>query len=1000
MSSLVFEQAYTKLNKAQKEAVDTIEGPVMVIAGPGTGKTQILTLRIANILLNTDARPENILALTFTESGARAMRERLRSYIGAEAYRVHIHTFHGFSEMLIRNYPDAYERVIGGRLLTDIEKIEILESILNDTSIKHIRPLGNPLFYVPYIGNALSNMKQEYIQPDDFATIIAQQETELGLIPKIHEKGAHKGKVRGEYQKKEKAVLKNKELLFVYRAYEALLTEKRLYDYSDMIIETLKALERNEDMLRDLQESYQYVLADEHQDVNGSQNAILELLASYHDSPNLFVVGDEKQAIYRFQGASLENFLYFEEKFSNTKTIALTQNYRSGQRILDVAHSLIEVESGPAKALRVPLVSEAETDAVALRYQFSHQAVEDEWVVTKVKETVATGVPKNEIAIIVRTNREVEQYAALLRKNGISATASADGDILGHPLTSEVVALMSAVVHIESEEALFRVLHASYWGLSPSDLVRIVSGRRYDRGLFEILGNVEVLKELSVENIDAVATLLCVLNEARKLETVEAPHRVLEYLLIESGFLDAIIARDAIEGGRVIRRLYDEVEGLVLYEGITTLGEVISMFDTRRAHNLPLLAPYIRTSNDAVQIMTAHKSKGLEFEHVFVPHLNDSLWGGRKRSEYFSIPLTKHLQASDFDDLDDERRLLYVAMTRAKRGLYMSHSAANTEGREFAPTRLFEDIEESLIQVEETKDIEAQFNVLTALTQSVTRPAAISADLLRTLFLDRGLSATALNNYLESPWNYLYRNVMRIPEVQALPMQFGTVLHNTLQSITGYHTKQQKLPTDTEIKVFLERELHKLPLTKEEYVRFHERGFEGILTYLDFIKETLPKKTEEEMKLKVMLKTGDATLPEIPLTGMIDRIDFDEAGNAVRVVDYKSGKPKTRGVIEGTTKSSNGNYKRQLVFYALLLSLFDNERYMTREGVLSFIEADPKGVIHEESYTITDAEIEDLKAEIIRVSLEIVNGTFLEETCDPATSNYCELVQSLVRKEE
>ncbi len=210
MDEKTFLDAYHRLNNAQKEAVDTIEGPVMVIAGPGTGKTQILTLRIANILKQTDVRPENILALTFTESGAKAMRERLASYIGSPAYRVGIFTFHEFAGRLIRQYPDAYTRAVGGRPITDLEKVTLIESIIETPTIKLLRPSGSPEYYVKPIMSAISLMKREYITPDAFLEIIEEQEKNLAGVQKIHEKGAHKGKVRGEYIEYEKKVNKNR----------------------------------------------------------------------------------------------------------------------------------------------------------------------------------------------------------------------------------------------------------------------------------------------------------------------------------------------------------------------------------------------------------------------------------------------------------------------------------------------------------------------------------------------------------------------------------------------------------------------------------------------------------------------------------------------------------------------------------------------------------------------------------------------------------------------
>lgn len=986
-----FQKAYAALNTAQKEAVDTIEGPVMVIAGPGTGKTQILTLRIANILLETDTKPENILALTFTESGARAMRERLRSFVGSAAYRVNIYTFHGFAESLIRNYPDAYTRVIGGRPATELEKIELIESILESSEYKLLRPSGDPSYYISHILRMFSSLKQEYMSPDQFATIIGKQETELKGIEKIHQKGAHKGKVRGEYTKKEKSIEKNRELLSVYRAYEALLSQRRLYDFDDMITETVRALETHDDMLRDLQETFQYLLADEHQDVNGSQNRILELLASYHDAPNIFVVGDEKQAIYRFQGASLENFLYFEEKFPGTKTISLTENYRSGQTILDAAHSLIHIDEGPAAALRVPLTAAAVPESTIEERHFSHQAVEDAWVVEAVATAITSGTEPEAIAVIVRTNREVEALTRELRKHGIVAAASADGDVLAHPITHQVLALIEAVVESGNEHALFTVLHGVYWGIPHSDVVKILAAQNYSTSLQSILESETVLKELGVADVNAAQCVITVLQEARRRESAEAPHRVLEYVLRESGFLAHAVEIDPYESARVIRRLYDEVEAMVVRDGIATLAAVRAAFTKSVAYNLSLTAPFIATSSHAVQVMTAHKSKGLEFDTVLVPHLSDTLWGGSTRRTYFDIPLTKHIATNEFDAVDDERRLLYVAMTRAKRTLLLSVSDTNAEGKELTPSRLFEDIDAEYRAVQETESHEAAFSPVGSLMKDVAAPT-IPPSFLEKVLKERGLSATALNNYLKSPWTYLYRNVLRIPEVQPLHMQFGTAMHNTMEKVTAYHTHEGSLPSATQIKDFFEAELSRLPISKEEYARRHEQGFAALIAYTTHIAHTLPKQTEEEMSIRVTLETGIDAFPELTLTGKLDRLDFDESGKVARIIDYKTGKPKTRNAIEGKTASSDGGYKRQLVFYALLLSLYGDERYLCRDATLAFLEPDAKGVIHEETYTITDEEIESLKAELIRVAKEIISGECLSAPCDPKESEYCHLV--------
>ena len=989
-SQAAFNEAYASLNAAQKQAVDSIDGPVMVIAGPGTGKTQILTLRIANILLKTDVGPQGLLALTFTESGAKAMRERLRRYIGAASYQVPIYTFHGFAAKLISDYPDAYTRVIGGRPINDLEKIKLIEDILNSGEVKQLRPLGNPAYYVPHILRTIGNLKQEYVTPNAFADIIADQERELLEIEQFHTKGAHKGKVRGEYTKKEQSLTKNKELLFVYRRYEALLSEQNLFDFEDMIVETVVALQKNEDMLRDLQETYQYILADEHQDVNGSQNKILELLASFHDSPNIFAVGDEKQAIYRFQGASLENFLYFTEQFPGTKVIQLTENYRSGQTILDVAHSLVKVEEGPLKDLRVPLTAKAVPKSAVTRHDFSHQAVEDSWLVESVQADIANGVAQSEIAVIVRTNREVEAMATALRKSGLAVAASADGDILRHPITQAVEGLINAVVTDKSEAALFTVLHGAYWNIDANDLLKVCATQSYTRSLWQILTEPAILSEIGVSKPEAVMRVAEVIAEARRRKVHEAPHRVLEYLLQESGFLKHLMTYDAFEGTRVIRRLYDEIEAMVTRDGVGNLKEVCAAFATRKAYGLPLNAPYIVTDPESVQVMTAHKSKGLEFEVVYMPHLCDSSWNGATKKQYFSIPLRLHIKNDEYDAIEDERRLLYVGMTRAKRELHVSNSGMGSHGRELIPARLLEGLDEELVEKKESHESEARFDPLGALARSAAA-TEVDAALLLKLLSERGFSATSLNNYLRSPWDYFFRNVLRIPETQAVHMQFGTAMHAVLEYVTRQHTTQGKIPSDSDIKKKLEQALNRLPVNTEEYARLLEKGLTALMAYVPQMQKNLPKTTREEFKVRVHLPTGIPELPELVLTGNLDRLDMGDDGYALRVVDYKTGKAKSRNVIEGNTKDSDGGYKRQLTFYALLLSLYGDERYLTKEGVLSFVEPDAKGVIKEEAFTISDAEIEELKQTIITVTKEIISGAFLSSVCEEEESDYCAL---------
>jgi DNA helicase II / ATP-dependent DNA helicase PcrA len=993
-----YEEAYNKLNSAQKEAVDAIEGPVMVIAGPGTGKTQILTLRIANILKQTDTKPENILALTFTESGARNLKERLRGFVGSAAYRVNAFTFHGFADKLIHQYPEAYNQIVGSRPARELEKVAIIENILTNPDFKILRPLGDPTLYVKSIISQISELKREYITQNDLSFIINKQELELEKTPKIHEKGAHKGKIKVDWLKQEKSINKNKELLLVYRQYEASLRAQKLYDFDDMIVETIKALETNADMLLDLQETYQYLLADEHQDVNGSQNKILALLASYHESPNLFVVGDEKQAIFRFQGASLENFLYFESVYPTAKIITLTENYRSGQPILDLAHSLVSVEDGPLKDLRVPLHAQTSEATIELA-QFDNQVVESTWVVDQVSNILASGVKPEEVAIILRTNKEVEFYAEALRKKGITAMASADSDILEHPLTQAIVDLLTATTQPNDEATLFTLLQQPYWNIPITDIFTICSARSYDTPLCSILFDKSKLDALKLTDRQAVEKIKVVLESARSAALIQSPTRVLEKLINESGLLAFVTQFALPESIRIIRRLYDEVEAMVVQNNQLTLNTVVGEIKALIFHKVALSAPYLVTDKKAVLVMTAHKAKGLEFSHTFIPALVDGKWGGMKSRNTFKIPLTKHLTDDLVDDSDDDRRLLYVALTRAKTGLHLSLAINNNEGKEKLPSRFLEQLDLSQVINIDTKVHEMQFDLSLSL-QSSPNKSQIPLEFLSEVLKERGFSATSLNNYLSSPWDFIFRNVLRIPEIQPLHLQYGNALHGVLEKATKMHTNSGSLPNPTLLRELLTSALSHMPINDHEFTRVHQQGLEELLVYFETLKNTLPQKTAEEFKIKVLFQTGVPELPEIPLTGKFDRLDFNDAGDLIRVVDYKTGAPKTRNAIEGKTKDADGNYKRQLVFYALLLSLYDDPRYQTRECLLTFIRPDEKGKIHEELFSISDSEIDSLKNDIKTAVMEIVSGSFLDKKDNLIDSDYYQLANSLFSRNQ
>ena len=350
-----FQSKLDFLNSEQREAVETIDGPVVVVAGPGTGKTQILTLRIANILKKLGAEfAPNILALTFTNAGVYAMRERLIEFIGVgAAHEVGIFTFHSFADEQIRNNPEIFKKFAFSRPISDIEKIEIIEEILENKKWEYLKTFASDYHYIPEIIKAIDNLKSEAISTEDFLKTFKDIEKRVIENEKepFYKKKYGKfqaGDLKPMVQKKiEKEKEKQKELLEIYIKYQKKLDEKGLYDFSDMVLSVTSEISKNEDFRMSLQEKYLYLLVDEHQDTNNAQNRLIELIGEAdvnEGRPNIFTVGDEKQAIFRFQGASLENFKKFRNKYSDVKVIKLKNNYRSSQNILDTSENLIAGE--------------------------------------------------------------------------------------------------------------------------------------------------------------------------------------------------------------------------------------------------------------------------------------------------------------------------------------------------------------------------------------------------------------------------------------------------------------------------------------------------------------------------------------------------------------------------------------------------------------------------------------------------------------------------------
>ena len=460
------------LNPEQRSAVEKIDGPVLVLAGPGTGKTHVLTTRIAHILDQTDVQPHNILALTYSDAGAKTMQTRLIELIGLPAYDVTISTFHAFSSDLIMKHQSDYTKLTGYTQITDLEQSEILESILKELKVTKILYKGKISDSISSIINLISSLKQEHQTPLLLKKFLKDEREVLPDQPAKDTK-----KARTDLNRARKQLDKLEEFIQVFASYQTALQEKKRYDYADMVLFALDLLENNPDVLLELQEQYQYVLVDEFQDTNTSQYELLDKLTSYwEEKANLFVVGDPDQTIYRFQGASLENIHRFQARFPQAHIVQLQENYRSTQPILDAAESIIKLNTDHVRkeALSANSTESGHTIEVTTHASTLYEQI---WIAQQVKELIESEESPNEIAILTKQRKEVETLAEIFSRMEIPFLLDKGVDAVSHPSMLQLRRFLSAISSMTLEkpedDQLFTVMSYPWLNLDFTDVLTL-----------------------------------------------------------------------------------------------------------------------------------------------------------------------------------------------------------------------------------------------------------------------------------------------------------------------------------------------------------------------------------------------------------------------------------------------------------------------------------------------------------------------------------------------
>ena len=1020
-----FTEAYEQLNPQQRIAVDTIEGPVMVIAGPGTGKTQILAARIGKILLDTDALPENILCLTYTDAGAIAMRRRLQQFIGADAYKVNIYTFHAFCNDVIQDNLSLFEKN-SLDAVSELEVIELFKSLIDNFKKEHPlkRYRGDVYFEINNLRGLFSTMKREGWNPAFINERIDVYIKDLPLRDEFVYKRKYKqfnagdikqDKIDEETDRAEKLRAAVNE----FDNFQQLMRLKNRYDFDDMINWVIKVFEENAQVLSDYQERFQYILIDEFQDTSGTQNKLVSLLINYWDMPNVFVVGDDDQSIFRFQGANVENMIGFNTQYKDgIKTIVLTSNYRSTQPILDVSKTLIAKNAerliGQMPGLSKDLISSRESLKSLLHFPVitEYNSVKDEMagITNDIEALLEQGKAPGKIAIIYKENKYGEEIGNYLRLKKIPLFSKRSFNILGHPFIKKLTSILRYLdaehdIPYGGDKMLFEILHYDFYSIPPIEIARLTveaNKRNYN-------GEQASIRKLLYDKANAPAKDLfdTGINSAMKsfsaaIEQLIADvsnvtlQQLFENIIHQAGVLTYIMqSQDKVVLMQLLTKLFDFIKDETARNPFLNLEALIKIINLMEKEDIKLSLSQVSGSEKGVNLLTAHGSKGLEFEYVFFAGINASSWEKKKNPfKGYKIPDTMFSSLAKGSEEEELRRLFYVALTRAEKHLHISYAKFKNDGKEMEPSMFLAEIltghelpveKVTLPEAEMIKFQELQF------TAQAPEIEKTEEDFITGLLEKFTMNVTALSSYLNCPLGFYYKNLIRIPSGKSETLEFGSAIHHALEKLfTKMLADENKnFPSSKEMVADFSKYLHKHRenFTQEDFDRRMEQGAIVLPQYYGKYVHAWNKIVAIERNITGVVVNG------VPLKGKLDKLEFN--GKEINVVDYKSGNvdnalPKMKGPDD--KEPNGGDYWRQAVFYKILIDNYTQKDWKVISTEFDFVEPDKKKEYRKEKIIITPADTETVKQQLTIVGEKIQNRDFYTG-CGKQDCHWCNFVK-------
>ncbi len=887
------------LNDEQRAAVTHGDGPLMIVAGAGTGKTTVITKRIAWLIEGGKAKQDEILALTFTDKAAGEMEERVDKLLPIGYLDLWISTFHGFCERVLRSHGLDIGLPHGFTLLNDVDAWMLVRRNLDKFSLDYYKPRGNPTKFIETMLGHFSRAKDEGITPDDYDAAVTKREANnMDADPLVH----------GADTTDENALERKKwrELANAYRTYQQVLLDNNALDFGDLISYTLELFRNRPNVLKEYTDRFRYVVVDEFQDTNTAQYELVKLLVS--KNRNITIVGDDDQAIYRFRGAALANIFRFREDYPDTAKIVLVHNYRSGREILDKAYTLIQ-QNNPHRLEATEQLDKrlrAATGGDGFVRHMHAATLEDE--VRSATDTMLAlkndGCAWSDIALLVRANGSADPFLRDLERADIPYRFLALSGLYTKPIIVDCLAYMRAIDEPHESTSFYRIVSHPRLGLSERDVAAIAHHAK-KAGLTwnDALSAAALLHDVSMEGKKCVHEILLLIDDLRTKAKRIPVQELFVDIVKQTGLLTDVQRLPEREQRREFELLQSFLNRLRRFSDANTdrtLHSFLQEFEHERAAGESGSLPQdVEDGPDVVSIMTVHGAKGLEFKYVFVANLVEQRFPSQSRGAGLTFPpgLMKDSEWTSDEHHREERRLFYVAMTRAKEGLFLLSADDYGGTRKKKPSRFLREIgfetPDSGRKTSDLKDlVQSAGNVQTKNNTQQAHP------------LPEKLSFTQITAFAKCPLQYKYAHILHVPVFGRYQMSFGKSMHNALQRFMEHllqPTAYTQIPPVNDLLSMLDEcwidEWYPDEVTKNEY---RERGREAMRAF--------HKKLIAEKPQPAYLEKGfTLKLHDVCVKGRIDRIDAINGG--LEIIDYKTGEAKDEKL--------SWDDRRQLVLYAM-----------------------------------------------------------------------------------